>query len=409
MGLGWLVAASLAAVAVFPAQPLAASADTAPSAQQEGITAPAPGTTPDAAAPPASTSASSDAPTAVVAGASPTAPSIDGRISPAFPGSRGTLLLRGGGRLIGLVVSLGGRGDVVELPTRQQLRLAPRAIEGVEGPPRDDRELPEIEVTLSHGQVVSGRPVARDAAALTLLSRGGRITVALADVVEERLRILAGVPIRTTPVADPVRGRHLASPSALGLRRGEATIALLGVVQPWVSLGVLDHLSVHVASLVPVVYGRHAGANAVVSARASLSPDPTLHLAAGVQAATDSSGTVLALLAAATVGSADGHATLYVGPPPLSAAHLGAHGDVIVALSGTLRLGSRFALVTDHWVSRELEGFRLLDGLALRAFTRRVAVDAGLLAASGGGAGAQLAPWIGLSASGFPLGRGGAR
>jgi hypothetical protein len=100
-------------------------------------------------------------------------------------------------------------------------------------------------------------------------------------------------------------------------------------------------------------------------------------------------GTVGILFGTASYGTPDAHLSLGLGTPFIFSNGSGTNSfarDVLVAVSGNLRLTQRVALVTENWVIPSLfdnsygqQQLPMINSLAVRMLGERWAVDLGLI------------------------------
>jgi hypothetical protein len=318
----------------------------------------------------------------------------------AWPGDEGTIALASGATLVGRVVAMAPDGDVVELTSGARLKFPPGSILGLANPlppvPAADRD---EEVLLADGRVIRGVVVAHDDTTLTIRDRrSGDTRLPLADVLDRRPSPRWGFG---EAVADPARGRLLATPTALRLERGEVAVAIAGFVQPSVTVGVLPGVQLRASGVVPSLYAGDDAFSGALAVQAGFSPLRRLHLAGGVTGSLERSGGAAFLFGLATLGTPNGHVTVYAGPPAVSAAHVGVLSDTVLAAGGALRLHRFGGIVGEQWLARREGEARMVSSLAGRAFLGGWALDLGLLVAYGDGP-TDTAPWLGVSFTGVP-------
>jgi hypothetical protein len=239
-------------------------------------------------------------------------------------------------------------------------------------------------VKLKDGQELLGRVVRHDTDGVVLEVKGGvRMTLppeAVERVEEVRdARVTQGGTVR---FADPARTRYLFANSALMLRGGEGFFSQRELFLSMVSLGVTDHLTLTVGSVLPMWALDRRMINVALGVKVGASLTERFHLALGVESAAMPFGPAgLGLIyGAATYGTPDAHVTLGAGVP----FDIAANGGSAVArfyagsLSGNLRLTDGLAGVTENWVLVGMGAEPVLfNSLALRILGERWAVDLG--------------------------------
>lgn len=244
-------------------------------------------------------------------------------------------------------------------------------------------------VTLNDGQELRGKLVSQDGSGVTLELQGGARVEVPAETVG---RIDLARPGQTVVRSqDPSRTRYLYSPSAFMLRRGEAYLSQTELLLTSAAFGVTDHLTLGLGSCLPVLLWTDGeGMNFVGMVKAGGSLSDRLHLAVGAQALfVPGTDTAMGFLfATATVGTPDAHLSLSAGPP--FAAGDGA-GDLIVTLSGAVRLSEGVALVSENWSVPTGDGRLVISSGAVRFIGRGVSVDVGLVF---GEDASQALPWL---------------
>lgn len=249
------------------------------------------------------------------------------------------------------------------------------------GPPRaaagKAQSVPAI-VTFKDGQELRGQLLARDAAGATLeLPGGARIVVPEAQIA----RVQTGRPGETSVrSADPNRTRYLYSPSGFMLGQGEGYLSQTELLLTTVHYGLTDHLTLGLGTSIPFLFVED-GMNLVGTLKVGGSVGEYVHLAAvgtGLWLPGVDSGTTVGLLAGAlTLGTPDHHLGVALGPPFIAGSSNDL-GDLVVVISGNVRVSDRIALVSENWVVPGADGGYALSG-AVRFIGQRLGVDAGLI------------------------------
>lgn len=263
-------------------------------------------------------------------------------------------------------------------------------------PPPAERSTPEPEaramsrVTLQDGQVLRGFVVSRDAEHVVLeLAAGGRLelSASVVETIEEeseaRLR-----PDGEVWLPDPNRTRYLYAPSGMMLRQGEGYFSQKELFFTSMNYGVTDHLTLQAGAVLPAWLIQN-GINFIGGLKVGGSLSDTVHLAAGAQALflpglMDSGAVTGFVFGTATYGTPDAHLSLAAGVPfSLYARGWDVVGNApLFTLSGNLRVGRQFALVSENWLLPALAqdvSLPMINSLAGRIFGESWAVDIGLI------------------------------
>ncbi|HEX8436240.1 hypothetical protein [Archangium sp.] len=244
-------------------------------------------------------------------------------------------------------------------------------------------------VTLKDGQVLVGKVVRHDTDGVVLeVSGGARLTLsaeAVERVDEEHdARVTSGGTVR---FADPGRTRYLFGNSALMLRGGEGFFSQRELFLTLVSLGLTDHLTVSVGSVLPlfVVDRRYVHVAGGVKVGGSVSE--RLHLAGGVEAVVlpIAPSTFGLVFGAVTYGTPDAQLTLSAGIPFEFYSGGNRVAELVAwSLGGSLRLTDRLAGVTEHWALLGPSYIpTLVNSVGLRVLGERWTVDLGGAYATG--------------------------
>jgi hypothetical protein len=264
-------------------------------------------------------------------------------------------------------------------PTQAQPEKAP-----------EKRELSRI--TLKDGQELRGVVVRRDERVVVVeLAQGERLELPARLVksvdVEQNAKVRANGEIW---FQDPNRTRYLYAPSAMMLRKGEGYFSQKELLFTSVNYGLTDFLTVQAGAVLPA-WLVDGGFNFIGGFKVGGEVADRIHLAAGAQALVlpgASLGTVGILFGTATYGTPDAHLSLGLGTPFIFSNGSGSNAfarDVLVAVSGNLRLTRQVALVTENWVVPSLaDNFSdrtlpMVNSLAVRMLGEKWAVDLGLI------------------------------
>ncbi len=275
----------------------------------------------------------------------------------------------------------GGPTPVAPSEETEQAEVAP--------PPAEATEERLSRVTLKDGQVLVGKVVRHDTDGVVLeVSGGSRLTLpaeAVERVDEERdARVTKGGQVR---FADRGRTRYFFGNSALMLRGGEGFFSQRELFLTMVSLGVTDHVTVSVGSVLPLFAVDERFIHVAGGLKVGGSVSERFHLAVGVEAAVlpIAPSTFGLVYGAATYGTADAQLTLSAGVP--FEFYRGGHrmGELVAgSLGGSLRLTDRLAGVTEHWVLLGPSYVpTLVNSVGLRVLGERWTVDLGGAYATG--------------------------
>ncbi len=198
----------------------------------------------------------------------------------------------------------------------------------------------------------------------------------------------------------PGRSRYLLGHSGMMLRRGEGFVSQKELFYTVASVGLTDHVTVTLGSVLPGLLQGRTGLNFVGGVKVGGSLSERLHLAGGVEMAVlpfMGSGFGLAY-GSLTYGTPDAHVTLGGGVTPLFYTNQFVPAGMTVGnVSGHLRLARHFAAVTENWVFLSptpfVEDVPMINTLALRIMGQNWSVDLGAARLPG----TLLLPWADLS------------
>jgi hypothetical protein len=186
---------------------------------------------------------------------------------------------------------------------------------------------------------------------------------------------------------DPNRTRYLYAPSAMMLRQGEGYFSQKELIFSSISYGLTDNITLQAGAVLPFWVLGATGFNIIGGVKVGGSPLENLHLAVGAQAFSVPAMSMSAagfVFGTATYGTADAHLSLGVGAPFLLAGSSSAIApQAITTLSGNLRLGQHWALVSENWLIPAFistgsgQQLPMLNSLAVRIFGKNWAVDVG--------------------------------
>lgn len=240
-------------------------------------------------------------------------------------------------------------------------------------------------IRLRSGQVLTGRIVSRDERELVLESTDGvRSVVPVASIAEVR-EAPAGAT-RAPWEDDPNRTRYLYTPSGFMLPRGEGYVSQTELALTTVAYGLTDWLTVGVGGVVPAWFASD-GFNLTGLVKVGGEVTPWLHVAATVQSfwapGLDEATTAGLGFGTVTLGRPDLHLGVSAGVPFVVGDAENDVGDAVFSVSAVWRASSRVAFVTENWFFPGSEDDVVVDGLAIRFIGAKLAVDAGLVFATG--------------------------
>jgi hypothetical protein len=211
---------------------------------------------------------------------------------------------------------------------------------------------------------------------------------------------VAPVEVEAGGFQAPGRSRYLLGHSGMMLRRGEGSVSQKELFYTVASVGVTDHVTVTLGSVLPGLLQGRQGLNLVGGVKVGGSLSERLHLAAGVEMA------VLPFMATGfglaygslTYGTPDAHVTVGGGVTPLFYTNqFIPAGMTLGNVSGQLRMTQHLAAVTEHWVFLSPSPFAdrvpMINMLALRILGQRWSVDVGAARLPG----SLFLPWADLS------------
>lgn len=246
------------------------------------------------------------------------------------------------------------------------------------GVPADDAGL--VTITLRDSQLLRGHVIAETAEHIILrLVSGGEVVVAHADI---RSIVRDDPSVYVSPTLeihkhDPNRTRYLFSPSGFMLRQGEGYFSQTELVASTLGYGVTDWLNIQVGSILPAMLG--GGTNFIFGARVGVPLSDRLHIAAGVHALSIPGEGVFGIASGQlTLGTPRAHATVSAGYPFVVDDYGEDHGEMLLTLSGSVRMSKHMALVTENWVVPN-DDHDVIASFATRFMGEHSAVDVGLV------------------------------
>ena len=283
---------------------------------------------------------------------------------------------------------------LLQLTQEQAPPSEPPAPAAAEAPAPTDKASEErmlSRITLKDGQVLRGVVVRQDERVLVVeLADGERMELSVRLVKSITLEDNAKVGDNGEIwFQDPNRTRYLYAPSAMMLRKGEGYFSQKQLLFSSVNYGLTDYLTVQAGAVLPA-WLTSGGFNFIGGVKVGGSVTDRLHLAAGAQVLTmpGSSwiGTAGLLFGTTTYGTPDAHLSLGVGTPVVISGGLGQElfpRDVILTVSGNVRVGQRVALITENWALPTLlyrnGALPMANSLAARIFGEQWAVDIGVI------------------------------
>ncbi|MEE2756962.1 MAG: hypothetical protein VYA30_09885 [Myxococcota bacterium] len=193
------------------------------------------------------------------------------------------------------------------------------------------------------------------------------------------------------------RTRHLYSPSAMPLKKGEAYVSQRMLFFTAGAYGVTDHVSILLGSVLPFLVSPD-GFNIIGALKIAGQVSEQVHLAAGFESLfVPSLGAVGLGFGSMTIGNADRQVTIGAGKPFAIDNGRQETGDALISLAGMYRLNDRYGLVSENLIFPGIDmrdGWRdvlTIHGLVLRRMYDDSAWDLGFVTI--GGAPVAL-PWF---------------
>jgi hypothetical protein len=240
---------------------------------------------------------------------------------------------------------------------------------------------------LNDDQQLLGYIVAENDSAVTLrLKAGGRLTVDRSSIAQiERDIPLSQSPQDEAPFSDPNRTRYLFAPSALMLKKGEATFSQKELFFTSFGIGLSDHVSLIAGAAIPFWFMNEGdgGFNLELGLKGGGSLQKNLHLAGGVETfLVPGSKLMIGLpFVTTTVGNADRQLSFGASMPFAFSGDESEFGNLYwFALSGAWRVSRHVSLVSDNWFFQlpQLAEESNVFSLALRLLNKRMSGDIGL-------------------------------
>lgn len=285
---------------------------------------------------------------------------------------------------VALAVSTASPGAAQETPP------PPAAAPAAAPAPSPAAPVPAL-VFLKDGQQLRGKLVSQDATGATLeLEGGARVVVPAASIARIELAKAGQTEVRSK---DPNRTRYLYSPSGFMLKKGEGYVSQTELIVTSVAYGLTDWLTVGVGSSIPFLFVDE-GINLIGTVKLGFDVGEYVHLVAGAQSlwlpTLDAGTTAGVAFGTVTLGTPDLHLGVSAGPVFVAGDEANEVGDILVSISGNVRVSERIALVSENWFLPQSDNAYALSG-AVRFIGQRLAVDAGLIFVEG----AEIPiPWL---------------
>lgn len=239
------------------------------------------------------------------------------------------------------------------------------------------------------GRIVSENP--RTGEVDILLITGERRTLFRSDIVVQEepkqrpIRVVDGKVWED----NPNRTRHLWSPSAMPLKKGEGYLSQKQLFFTSYAVGVTDNVAVLVGSLLPALFAGVGGFNLIGAVKVADQIGDELYVGLGAETI----GIVSVGLAglpflSVTYGQPDAQISLNVGKPFALDENDAELGDALVSLSGMWRFKGNFALVSENIFLPSVstsKGWGMLSfhGIAFRSIRENTAWDLGFVSVGG--------------------------
>ncbi len=149
--------------------------------------------------------------------------------------------------------------------------------------------------------------------------------------------------------SNPNRTRHLWSPSAMPLKKGEGYISQREIIFTAGAYGLTDNLTLLVGSMLPALLAGPDGFNLVGALKLATNITQETYLATGFESMLlPSLGAIGVGFGSVTYGHADRQITLTGGKPFIIASDEQTAGDLMIGISGMYRVSERFAVVSEN-------------------------------------------------------------
>ncbi len=255
----------------------------------------------------------------------------------------------------------------------------PGSAPAVRAPAGDDAL---VTITLRDGQLLRGVIVVEtDHHIIINLVSGGEMAVSQSQIRsikrnDQTVFVSADLEIYKH---DPNRTRYLYGPSAFMLRQGEGYFSQTELIASTIGYGVTDWLTIQVGSIVPFLLADD-GTNFILGARVGTPLSETVHIAAGVHSLViPDAGAIGIASGQVTFGTPRAHLTLSAGYPFLLDEDGDDEvGDVMISVSGNLRVSKHVAFVSENWIFPDLDN-TVIGSFATRFMGEHSAVDVGLV------------------------------
>lgn len=241
---------------------------------------------------------------------------------------------------------------------------------------------PLVAITLSDGQSIEARVLARNENTVILELRDGQRIELPASAVKAIGGTPGAAPSTGAWGEDPNRSRYFYSPSAYSLGAGRGYLAQRALAITSAGVGVTDFWDVEAGAILPLLFTESP--IAVVSTKLSARAGERVRAGVGAQVFLTPEGSLGFVFANGTYGNEDRHGTVAAGV--LANFDTGEIGADIVTTSFNWRLGEKTAVIGEVWWTYWPEGgpwpdsnFFIVPAGGARLFGPKFAVDLGLV------------------------------
>ncbi len=241
---------------------------------------------------------------------------------------------------------------------------------------------PLVPITLSDGQQIEARLLARNEKTIIIELRDGQRVELPASAVKAIGSTPSATPAAGDWGEDPNRNRYFYSPSAHSLGAGKGYLAQRALVITSAAVGVTDFWDVEAGAILPLLFTESP--IAVVGTKLSAKAGERVRAGVGAQVFLTPEGSLGFVFANGTYGNDDRHGTVAAGV--LANFDTGEIGADIVSTSFNWRLGEKTAVIGEVWWTYWPEGGPWPDSNVfvvpaggVRLFGPKFAVDLGLV------------------------------
>ena len=261
-----------------------------------------------------------------------------------------------------------------------------------------------LSFTLSNGTRLTGRIVRENK--LTgqldiLLISGERRSIFRSDIAVQSKVQQKPVNVVNGKIWEdnPNRTRHLWSPSAMPLKKGEGYLSQKEFVFTSYSVGLTDNFAILVGTLVPALFAGPEGLNVIGAIKVADQVRDKIYIGGGIETMViPRAGVAGVPFASFTYGEPDAQVSLNLGKPFALDSDSADFGTALVSVSGMWRFRGDFGLVSENIFLPEVKtsdgwGMLSVHGLAFRSIRESTAWDLGFVSITGFGGFIPI-PWF---------------